>query len=117
MINDKTLRGFVTRNHDLDAAAAAPAAPFTVSCINPATQAGRAGFRVLQQQRTLQLSTLHVARRDDGDGLAAGAGGSWAVATSNVRRFRFAQPAAPAAPALLQIDGAAAPLAVEAPAD
>ena len=59
VINDKTLRGFVNKNHNL-APTPLPDS-FVVTVINPATQTGRGGFRVLQQQRTLQLSTLKIA--------------------------------------------------------
>jgi hypothetical protein len=44
---------------------------FTVSCINPGTQAGRGGFRVLQQHRTLQVSTLAVSTPSEQDAVSA----------------------------------------------
>ena len=106
----------MNRNHNLDDGAAAATVPsaFVVTAVNPATQYGRGGFRVLQQRRTLQLAKLSVHKLVAADG---GSGGSvvaesWAVTTSNVRRFRYTGSGSTGRPVKLLIDGAQAPLAV-----
>eukprot|EP01052_Picozoa_sp_SAG31_P033081 SAG31_NODE_3694_length_3982_cov_2.807108_2_plen_506_part_00 len=107
VINDKTLRGFVNRNHHFESAAAVPLQNFVVTAINPATQTGSGGFRILQQRRTLQLSTLRVNLTILQDNAVQ----TWEIQTSNVQRFRFA-PVNDAGRFSLKIDDGA-PLVIE----
>ena len=92
MINDEDMRKFLARAVKAEtarqkdgavAAAGAEGGGFTLSVLNPATQHGRRGLRVLQQIHTMRMSTLTVHDPDPADASLV------VVTTRNVRRLSF----------------------------
>ena len=75
MINDEDMRKFLARavkaetarQKDGAVAAGAEGGGFTLSVLNPSTQHGRRGLRVLQQIHTMRMSTLTVHDPDPAD--------------------------------------------------